>query len=256
MKNFSPPPGYQARKFPSGCGWFRPGYGSPILAFWQKTGANFRLSQTVQRHPQAQRFAGRRTVTAAPIPGAGTLVIRPCAHGGWWGRLARDLYFGSGRAWREIRASEKLHRWKIPTPPIEAVLFYPAGPCTCMEVITPIIPGGKDLVRHLALRPGVFQRSRIFASVRKLIDQLDRHGIYHPDLNARNILLAPSPRGGITAWLLDVDNIRFREPGSVSVRQANRARLLRSLLKRARLGELGWSESEVPQLWRELFPHR
>ena len=39
-----------------------------------------------------------------------------------------------------------------------------------------------------------------------------------------------------------------------AVDTANRNRLLRSLLKLARRGDLGWSEQEVPRLWRELFP--
>jgi hypothetical protein len=35
---------------------------------------------------------------------------------------------------------------------------------------------------------------------------------------------------------------------------ANRHRLLRSLLKLSKLGTLGFTEKEVPSLWRELFP--
>jgi D-alanyl-D-alanine carboxypeptidase (penicillin-binding protein 5/6) len=41
-----------------------------------------------------------------------------------------------------------------------------------------------------------------------------------------------------------------------NISQANRNRLLRSLLKRARVGDLGWSEPEVAKLWKELCPRR
>ena len=254
MNFFPPPPGFQVWKLPQGFAWSRSGRKKPILAFWQKTGGHLRLSEAARRHSQSLRFAGRRAVTATPIPGAGTLVVRPCAHGGWWGRLAGDLYIGPERARREIRLSDHLIRMKIPTPRIETVVFYPAGPLVRLEVVTAWVPESQDLVRHLAARPGASLRARVFAAVRKLIRQLHHHGICHPDLNARNILLAPSSRGGFIAWLLDVDVVRLGVPGRSSVDQANRARLLRSLLKRARLGELGWSETEVAQLWRELFP--
>jgi len=241
---------------PHASAWFRRGREKPILSFWQKSGGKHRLSEAVRRHPQSLRFAGRLPVVAASIAGAGTLVVRPCAHGGLWGHVARDLYLGPDRALREIRASERLTQLKIPTPRIEAVIFYPIGPGNRIEVVTSLVPDSLDFVRHLARRPGAAERARLFSAVRKLLDQLHRHGIRHPDLNARNILLASAPRGGFTAWLLDVDVIRFGEAGNHHVDQANRHRLLRSLLKRARLGDLGWSETEVANLWHELSSRR
>lgn len=256
MKSFPPPPGFQAHRLPRAYGWFRTNRGNTLLSFWKKAGTHLRLGEAVRRHPQSLRFSGRQPVFAAALDGAGTWVVRTCAHGGWWGRLARDLYPGPGRALREIRAGERLARMKIPTPRIEAVLFYPAGPFWRIEVVTALVPGSQDLVGYLATRPGAPQRARVFAAVRRLLGQLHEQGVHHPDLNARNILLAPSSRGGFTPWLLDVDVVRFEEPDSKAVDRANRHRLLRSLLKRARLGDLGWSESEVTKLWRELFPRR
>jgi hypothetical protein len=78
-----------------------------------------------------------------------------------------------------------------------------------------------------------------------------QNGILHPDYNARNILLTQSPSD---AWLLDVDAIQVEPQNPSQVDIANRNRLLRSLLKLAKLGALGFSEKEVPSLWRELFP--
>jgi hypothetical protein len=56
------------------------------------------------------------------------------------------------------------------------------------------------------------------------------------------------------AWLLDVDAILLDIGAPAQVEIANRNRLLRSLLKRSRCGDLGYSEKEIPALWRELFP--
>jgi hypothetical protein len=142
----------------------------------------------------------------------------------------------------------------IRTPKIQAVLFYPAGPFGRVEVVSSCIPQSQDLTAFLSRRPLAGERARGFSAVRQLLADCRRHGVRHPDLNARNILLAQAPRGGWTGWLLDVDAVRFEEPNRDMVDIANRHRLLRSLLKRARHGDLGWSEAEVPRLWQELFP--
>ncbi len=63
------------------------------------------------------------------------------------------------------------------------------------------------------------------------------------------------PQAHIT-WLLDVDAIRRESGPATNLASANRNRLLRSLLKRARLGDLGFSEKEIPKLWREIFPSK
>jgi len=251
---FPPPHGFVSRPLPGGTGWFRPSLEKPIRSLWEKTGSSLRFSEVVRRSSGSQRHAGRALVYSAPFSGTGALVVRPCVHGGWWGRVAGDLYLGPSRVVREILAADRLHRMKIPTPQVEAVLFYPAGPFVRMEVVTRKIPESQDLVQRLASRPGPAERYRIYSAVRKLLAQLHRQGIRHPDLNARNILL--SGKGSSTAWLLDVDAVQFDTPSSTTADTANRNRLLRSLLKRARLGDLGWSESEVAKLWKELFPRR
>jgi hypothetical protein len=53
-----------------------------------------------------------------------------------------------------------------------------------------------------------------------------------------------------------VDAVTRNETNSDHVNTSNKNRLLRSLFKRARCGDLGYSEREIPALWRELFPRR
>ena len=254
MKPLNAPEGFHAETLPTGLAWFRPEAKKPVLTFWKRSAAGLPLGKVAGRHPDSRRFPGRGTVVSAPFAGLGTLIIRPCVHGGFWGRLAHDLYWGPRRVCREILRSERLTQMGIPTPRIQAALFYPAGPFFRMEVVTSFIQGGRDLNDLISSRPPAGQRSRIFSAVRKLLEQLQRHGVRHPDLNARNILLSPSGSGSWNAWLLDVDAVHFGDSSSPAIDTANRHRLLRSLLKLARLGELGWSEQEVPRLWRELFP--
>ena len=254
MKAFPAPEGFQAETLPTGPAWFRPEAKKPILTFWKRADAGLPLGRLAARHPDSRRFPGRGTVVSAPMAGLGSVIVRPCVHGGLWGRLVRDYYPGPGRVRREIFRSEQIAQLGIPTPRIQAALFYPAGIFFRMEVVTSLIQGGRDLNDLLASRPLAGQRSRIFSAVRRLLEQLHRHGLRHADLNARNILLSPTGSGSWNGWLLDVDAVRFGDPASPVVDTANRHRLLRSLLKLARLGDLGWSEQEVPRLWRELFP--
>ena len=256
MSLWTAPDGFVLVKLPTGPAWFRPEIQKPVLTFWKRTEGALPLGRVANRHPLSRRFSGRGQVISAPFPGAGTLLVRPCVHGGWWGRLARDLYFGPDRALREIRCAASLEKMGLPTPRIQAVLFYPTGPFFRLEVVSTFISNSRDLTSLLSTRPPHGQRSRIFSAVRRLLTDCHHHGVHHPDLNARNILLSPGDTSGWKAWLLDVDAVRFREPGSPAVDTANRNRLLRSLLKLARHGDLGWSESEVSRLWTELFPRK
>lgn len=254
--NLTAPQGFQPENLPTGPAWIRVEAKKPLLTFWKRADGGLPLSKVTSRHPDSRRFIGRGTVVSAPVPGLGTMVVRPCLHGGGWGRLARDLYFGPSRALREIQGAARLAKMGIRTPRIQAALFYPAWPFYRLEIVSSFIPQSKDLADLLSSRPGPGERFRMFSAVRQLLADCRRQGVRHPDLNARNILLASAPRGGWTAWLLDVDAVRFEEPDTVAVDTANRNRLLRSLLKRARHGDLGWSEAEVPQLWKELFPRK
>ncbi len=254
MKIFAPPSGFVLVQLPTGPAWLRPKSKEPILHLWKKLNPKLPLRIVASRHPQRRLYPGRAPVTALPCPGLGEIIVRPCLHGGFWGKLAQDLYCGSHRARREIDLAQKLHQEKVPTPYILAVCFYPAGPFYRIDVLSSFVPDSRDLASFLSTRPSPLQRRRAFVAVRKLLHHCTQHGIRHPDLNARNILISGLTTPPISAWLLDVDAIRRESEPASNLATANRNRLLRSLLKRARLGDLGFSEKEIPKLWREIFP--
>lgn len=251
-----PPEGYQSIRLPTGAAWVLPRARKPLVAGWQKLNFQVPLRLAAQKHPKAVKFRGRAPVTAFPCPGLGEVVVRPCWHGGYWGHLTQDLYLGSARALRELVRSRTLRAKKIPTPEILAVLFYPAGCFLRIDVVTSAVPTARDLVSFLSSRPKNAEQKGAFTAIRSLFSKLQLHGILHPDLNARNILLSRKAQGPWQAWLLDVDAIRVESPKNTAVDTANRNRLLRSLFKRARLGDLGMKEPSVKLLWRKLFPSR
>ena len=63
-----------------------------------------------------------------------------------------------------------------------------------------------------------------------LLGMLASHGVWHQDLNVKNIYLTESPDVPPSATLLDVDRVRFHPPGAL-VARANASRLVRSLRK-------------------------
>ncbi len=254
MKTFSPPSGFVLVQLLTGPAWLRPKSKEAILHLLEKLNPKLPLRIVASRHPQRRLYPGRAPVTALPCSGLGEIIVRPCLHGGFWGKLAQDLYCGSQRARREINLAQKLHQEKVPTPYILAAFFYPAGPFYRIDVVTSFVPDSRDLASFLATRPSPLQRRRAFVAVRKLLHHCTQHGIHHPDLNARNILISGLSTQPISAWLLDVDAIQQELDPASNLAAANRNRLLRSLLKRARLGDLGYSEKEIPKLWREIFP--
>jgi len=254
--NLSPPAGFELIRLPTGPAWIRPAVRKNLSSLWQKQKSNPPLRNLARRHPGHRTFPGRAPVTFFPVSGSPGWVVRPCVHGGTWGQLARDLYCGTGRARKEIHCSSQLQTKKIPTPLILAVLFYPAGLFLRIDMITSFVPESRDLASFLSTRPKSAERARAFASVRHLLQICAQHGFLHGDLNARNILLSGSFTKNPQAWLLDVDAVTRNGADSDHVNISNQNRLLRSLLKRARCGDLGYSEKEIPALWRELFPQR
>ena len=254
MKPFTPPAGFNLVHLPTGPAWFIPKSKELILHLWKELNPKLPLRIVAPRHPQRHLYPGRAPVTSLPCPGLGEIVVRPCLHGGLWGKVAQDLYFGSERAHREITRSHQLHQEKVPTPKILAVCFYPAGPWCRIDVLTSLVPQSRDLASFLSKRPTPSERHRAFAAVRKLLHQCTRQGIRHPDLNARNLLLSGLVTPPICAWLLDVDAVQMESGSASAIATANQNRLLRSLLKLARRGVLGFTEKEIPKLWREIFP--
>jgi len=254
--NLLPPAGFELIRLPTGPAWVRPALRRNLSSLWQKQKSNPPLRDLARRHPGHRTFPGRAPVTLLPVSGSPGWVVRPCVHGGIWGQLARDLYCGTERARKEIRCSSQLQAKKIPTPSILAVLFYPSGLFLRIDIITSYVPESRDLASFLSTRPKPAERARVFASIRHLFQICSQHGFLHADLNARNILLSESLAKKPQAWLLDVDAVTRNEANSDQVDTSNKNRLLRSLLKRARCGDLGHSEKEIPALWRELFPPR
>lgn len=199
------------------------------------------LYRYAARHPRARSFAGRSVVWAAPLPDGRThVVVRHSEHGGLLARLTGDRFLAPTRAPHELAAALRLAEAGVPTPEVVAYATYPAGAIfRRADVATREIVRGKDLAWIFLHPPEEPARARLLGAVRRLLAQLLAAGATHPDLNLKNVLLAPVEAEDPVAHVLDVDRVVFGRPHDRAVWDANLARLRRSARKwRARLGAL------------------
>lgn len=197
-------------------------------------------------HPDRRRMKGRGDVFAAPLPGQDeSVVVRHAFRGGAPARVTQDLFFPPTRGLRELLVSQRLRTAGVNTPEVVAYVTYPAGAILRrFDIATREIPNGADLFAWLAATDDVGARDVVLNAAAGAVASLVAAGAHHPDLNIRNVLVAPGPDGGLVGWILDVDRVRFHVAGSPTVRDANVTRLRRSLRKSMRLG-LSISDEEI-----------
>jgi hypothetical protein len=186
-------------------------------------------------------------------------VVRHAWHGGLLRGVTRDLYLPPTRAPGELRVSEWLRTTGVRTPRVVAYARY-AAPLGLRraDVATALVPGGRDLAA--VLHPGdgdaaaADLRSGWVEATAELLAALARAGARHPDLNLKNVLLAPDTAGTTRAWALDVDVVRVaaRARGVPDVEAAYRTnveRLNRSFDKWRRTRGLRVGRDELDALY-------
>ena len=154
-------------------------------------------------------------------------VLRHFRRGGFAARLSADRYLWTGarrtRAYREFQIMLDLARLGLGVPrPVAAQsirhgLYYEA------DLITEGIQGACPLADRACLESVSIAT---WQAIGREIAGLHAHGVWHADLNARNILLDEADQ----PWLIDFDRARYRNPRR-RWRENNLARLKRSLDK-------------------------
>ncbi len=168
-------------------------------------------------------------------PGRGTTVfiqngesiyaLRHYQRGGLPARLSRDRYLWRGlersRAWQEWRLLAELYQRGLPVPRPIAARVIPLGMTYQADIVTEKLDA-QPLAEWLGRkRLSTAWLEMIGASLRRF----HKEGVYHADLNARNVLLSDAGE----VFLIDFDRGELRDPGRWC--QANLDRLKRSLDK-------------------------
>ncbi|HEX6058565.1 MAG TPA: lipopolysaccharide kinase InaA family protein [Gemmatimonadaceae bacterium] len=213
--------------------------------------ASATLYAWASRHPAARTLTGRIPAYAVPLPGGGpTVVVRHAQHGGLLAPLTGDRFLAPTRAPQELDASLKLCAAGVPTPEIVAYALYPAGPLLARsDVATLLVQDSRDLAAVLVGEDEGARRDALDATA-ALLRALTEAGAHHPDLNIKNVLVAPAPEGGLRAYVLDVDRVAF-SPKRPRIAVANFGRLVRSARKWRELYAAKITDEELERLARE-----
>jgi Lipopolysaccharide kinase (Kdo/WaaP) family len=167
---------------------------------------------------------------SGPGTGADTpVVVRHTRHGGLFAPLTGDLFLLPTRAPRELSTAVRLSAGGVPTPEVIAYAVHPVvGILARSDMMTRRLPHGSDLPdAWRAASPGA-ARDAIIDAVATLLRALSAIGAQHADLNVKNVYIA-GEGAATTAYVLDVDRVRFVADGHVSAR--NFARFARSARK-------------------------
>ncbi|HXV83526.1 MAG TPA: lipopolysaccharide kinase InaA family protein [Candidatus Binatia bacterium] len=190
--------------------------------------------QTDKEEKDPGAFQGRGSLRAFELRNGETALIRPYRHGGLLRHLLRGIFFTwPPRPFRELAITEEVRRRGIPTIEVLAACVRRIwGPFYRGWLVTRQLQGGQDL--WTALQGGVVRKTgagKVFNAVAATLRDLHREGIYHRDLNLKNILVRCEP-DGVKGYIIDFDRAMLflgRVPPVLA--QRNLQRLLRSTLK-------------------------
>ncbi|MGI5308257.1 lipid IV(A) 3-deoxy-D-manno-octulosonic acid transferase [Rheinheimera sp. WS51] len=172
------------------------------------------------------------------------LVLRHYYRGGLIGKILHDQFsllpVTASRAMQEFALLQRMHSMGLPVPKAIAANYQRSGLMYRADIMIELIADCQDLATILAQRP----LSAIeWQNVGATIALFHQKGVYHSDLNCRNILLDVNGK----VWLIDFDKCALRQAGDWSV--LNLQRLQRSLVKEKSLAVgFNWQREQ----WQEL----
>jgi 3-deoxy-D-manno-octulosonic acid kinase len=154
-------------------------------------------------------------------------VLRHYRRGGSVAVWLGDRYLWTGldrtRAWREWRMLARLEVLGLPAPRPFAARVVKSGLFYRADLITAQFPVSPSLTERLEAGP---LPDSTWREIGRVIRRFHEAGVWHPDLNAHNVLV--DAKGAVV--LVDFDRARFRRRGT-RWREDNLSRLLRSLRK-------------------------
>lgn len=154
---------------------------------------------------------GRARLRTVRLRNGDTVLLRRYRHGGVFRRLTGDLFFTwPPRPFRELIITEELRRRGIPTVEVYGACVEPVWrPFYRGWLATRAIPGAQDF--WAALQSGFVRdagEERCLRAVAKSVRDLHGQGVYHADLNLKNILLGLDNRN-VTAYIIDFDKAKL-----------------------------------------------
>ncbi len=224
------------RRLPEGFGRQRRGGKICVYADgWKREMLSLARMERADGH--ALRLLRGRGRPAVVPSGREFLVVRRYYHGGVFRRLTGDRFFGTGRFFNELQLLAAAHRAGIGVPEPAGLLIEPVAPCFFRaSLVTVYIPESIDLLSYFREHHGAGPRqsregiSAVIAAAGRQVALLHRAGIFHGDLQVKNILVRPRLLPPETV-ILDFDRGKLIPGGEKELFRNNLLRLYRSFVK-------------------------
>lgn len=188
----------------------------------------------IESYGAAAGLYGRGDMRSVQLADGTTALFRRYRHGGILRSITGMWFFSwPPRPFRELSITEELRRRGVPTVEVYAACVGKiAGPFYRGWLVTRQLEGAHDL--WAALHSGFCQSVGIEAvlkAVAAAIRRMHREGVYHHDLNLKNILVR-STAAGVESHVIDFDKaILLLGQLPVPMAEMNLDRLLRSIGK-------------------------
>ncbi|TMB20460.1 MAG: hypothetical protein E6J59_08500 [Deltaproteobacteria bacterium] len=186
--------------------------------------------------------SGRGPAYRVRVGEGAPLVLRICRRGGLAARLLRETYFGlRPRPFHELALTVEARRRGVAAAEVLAARvegrFAYRG-----ALVTAEVPEATTLLEALRRAADRGARCGLAAAAGRAVAGLHAAGVFHADLNLRNLLVHPGPEG-VRVALLDFDRAWLgAAPLRAPARGRNLRRLVRSLAKLDPGGRLAGAE--------------
>lgn len=172
--------------------------------------------------------------------GSHNLVLRHYKRGGLPGKILSDQYVFAGlentRPFMEFRLLNAMAQQGLHVPKPVAVHVERRGLIYRGDLITSLIPESDDLHAVLCRQP---LSAALWQAVGKAVKKMQSAGVFHHDLNVRNIMIDRQQN----IWIIDFDRCEFRTGDKWKQRNIDRFR--RSLEKeQGKVSSFHWKETD------------
>ena len=200
-----------------------------LLVVRENLGASLAIAAVCDNGGDLSSYRGRDPLRCLRLPDGERALVRAYRHGGLLRALTHKVFFTwPPRPLRELAISAELHHRGVPTvEPCGACVEPLGGPFYRGWFITRELTGARDLWETVSgsLIMG-FDNAAILRAAADGVKRLHREGVYHSDLNLKNILIRRENKG-LKSYIIDFDKATLflgRLPEPIAQRNLNRLR--------------------------------
>lgn len=172
---------------------------------------DFSVCQDDIAHTESPRYRGRGALALKKLCNGETVLVRRYRHGGFFRRVTGETFYTwPPRPFRELAVTEELRRRGLRTVEVYAAcVSRPVGPLYRGWLVTKELSGAEDL--WTALQSGWVERAGVDRTLRAVaegIRAMHQQGVYHADLNLKNILVRVE-ESVLASYIIDYDKAKL-----------------------------------------------